>query len=155
MTDADPSTHVDDEEFVLRRIPRSTGWYDPAADIVDPRAFRPPERDTTGLSVSRAKSDAHPDFRSAAEDAAAGGNASGYYVAVLRVGDLRAHGIDVVSKPELPENPGHAEIPMLTYATRKSDEATDAISLMAGKLIIRVEGPFGPESTSRQGDEGT
>jgi hypothetical protein len=155
MSDADRSTHVNDDEFILRRIPRTTGWYDPQTDLVASQAFRPTKRDTTGLSVTRAKSDAHPEFRSAAEDAAAGGNPSGYYVAVVRVGDLRAYGIDVVSKPELPEHPGHAEIPLLTYATRKSDEATDAMSLLAGKLIIRVEGPFEPDSPSGQDDAGT
>lgn len=109
--------------------------------------------DTTGLSVTRAGSKSHPEFLTPGEVAAMGSNSSGYYVAVLRVGDLRNHGIEVVAKPLLPENPGHAELPMLTYATRKTSDAKDAASLLSGKLTIRVEGPFPPDSTSNQSDD--
>ena len=114
MSDADSSTHVDDDEFVLRRIPIKLDWYDPDAKALKRLAFNPTKRDVTGLSVTRAKSNRHREFLTPAEDAAIGRNPSGYYVAVLRVGDLRKCGIEVVSSPELPQNPGHAVLPLLT-----------------------------------------
>ncbi len=147
MPDAEPSTHVDDGELILRRIPINPGWYNPASGEISHLAFRPRRDDVTGLSVTRAKSDSHPEFLTPAQDAALGTNASGYYVAVLRVGDLRSHDINVVAKSEQ-RNSGHAELALLAYDARRSLIAIDATSLLAEKLTIRVEGPFAP-TTSR------
>ncbi|REK25883.1 MAG: hypothetical protein DWQ45_08040 [Planctomycetota bacterium] len=133
---------VGDDEFIYRRIPVSTGWYDPAAaEPASPRAFQPhPENDPEGLSVSRAKSEEHPDFPSLGE-ASLGPSRHGYFVAVLRVGDLRQRGIDVVADP-LEENPGHALIPDLTSGNRNSAGTWELMSILADELTLRVEGPF-------------
>ena len=58
-------------------------------------------------------------------------------------GDLRAQGIAVVPRP-LEGDPGHAELPGLTYQDRKSDEALEWKALLAQQLCLRVEGPFPP-----------
>jgi hypothetical protein len=39
-------------------------------------------------------------------------------------------------------NPGHAEIPGLTYRDRKTDQALEWKALLAQQLSLRVEGPF-------------
>lgn len=64
-----------------------------------------------------------------------------YYVALLRAADIRAAGMDVVPKP-LPDDPGHAEIPELTYENRKSKQAIEWRTLLAEKLFLQIEGPF-------------
>lgn len=141
-----PEPPVSDNELLYRRIPISQGWYAPVSSQVSPEAFRPnKDRDHTGISVDRARSLEHPEFRTAAE-AAAGLNPKGYYIAILRVGDLRSHGIEVVARA-LPDNPGHAEIPSLTAANRRSDAAEECKRALA-RLTIRVEGPFIPPAHS-------
>jgi hypothetical protein len=106
---------IGDDEYIYRRIPVSAGWYDPAkAPVPSPEAFRPLKQDVSGLSAVRAR------FVKTIEDAAKGPSRKGYYVAVLRAGDLRQKGIEVVSRPE-EGNPGHAEIPGLTYGNRETD----------------------------------
>jgi hypothetical protein len=59
----------------------------------------------------------------------------------LRVGDLRAHGIEVAARPVVGTR-GHAEIVNLTAANRDSDEALRIMELLAERLCLRVEGPF-------------
>ncbi|MFM9959927.1 MAG: hypothetical protein ACKV2Q_01735 [Planctomycetaceae bacterium] len=59
----------------------------------------------------------------------------------MRAGDLRTAGIDVVPRP-LADDPGHAELPGLTYAERKSSEVLAWKALLARQLCLRVEGPF-------------
>jgi hypothetical protein len=86
----------------------------------------------------------HPEFRTI-EQAAEGKSARGYYVAVLRVGDLRAAGIDVIGKP-VEGNPGHAELPSLTSANRDTPKAEETMKKLAERLTLRVEGPFLPAS---------
>jgi hypothetical protein len=125
---------VSDDEYIYRRIPVSTGWYNPATCTLAPEAFTPIKTDLTGLSVTRAK------FISIKESAG-GKSKTGYYVAVLRVGDLRMQGIDVVSKP-LKSNPGHAEIPGIIYQKELSNQAREWAVFLAHKLTLRVEGPF-------------
>jgi len=75
------------------------------------------------------------------EQAAQGQSPKGYYVAVLRVGDLRARGIDVVAAP-VEGNPGHAEIPCLTYEGAQGTPCRETMVLLANELTLRVEGPF-------------
>lgn len=130
------SEPVADDELIYRRIPVSQHWYDPAADPHPLlQAFRPRTDDVTGLSVVRGEP------YNTAEQAAQGPSKSGYYVAVLRVGALRAHGIDVLPRP-IAGVQGHAEIPNLTAANRDSDEAKRIMELLAERLCLRVEGPF-------------
>lgn len=64
-----------------------------------------------------------------------------YFVAELRAGDLRAAGLDVIPVPRENE-PGHAEIPNLTYANRKDDKSEEFQVLLAHKLCPKVHGPY-------------
>jgi hypothetical protein len=130
---------ISDDEIIYRKIPASCGWYDPIRVEVKPEAFKPREGDD-GLSVDRAKSEACPLFRSI-EEAAVGRSGKEYYVACLRVGVLRERGIQVVPRP-IQGNPGHAEIPNLTYENRKSDKSIETMTFLAHGAILRVEGPF-------------
>jgi hypothetical protein len=126
---------IDDEEFLLRRIPVSTSWYSTEHGLAK-EAFAPHQtRDLTGLSLTRMK------YRSPEEDARAGTNPKGYYVAILRVKELRSAGISVEARPE-PNNPGHVELPALRSANRKSTECLELEQRLATELTIRVEGPF-------------
>jgi hypothetical protein len=134
---------IDDDEFILRRIPVSTRWYDPgvgpqpAAD-----AFRPhPQNDADGLSVSREASPAHPEFLNSAQVASRGRSADGYHVAVLRVSDLRQHGIRVMPAAQ-DDDPGHSLLPDINSANRKTDRVAELKQLLANTLTLRVDGPF-------------
>ena len=124
---------IADDEFVYRRIPVSKEWY--TKDGLSPEAFHPREDETTGISFSRAK-------YKTIEEAAKGKGKRGYYVAVLRAGDLRQHGIEVVPRPRR-DDPAHAELPDLTCHNRKTPEA-DEKKLRLTELTLRVEGPFPP-----------
>jgi len=138
MSLSDEPGPVSDEEYLYRKIPVSTGWYDPdVSKKPSPRAFHPRKNDPTDLSVDRAT-------YTTIERAARGQSKQGYYVAILRVSDLRAKGMDVVPKP-LPENPGHAEILGLNSQTRGSDQAKEWEVLLAHELTLEVKGPFLPE----------
>jgi hypothetical protein len=131
--DVDP---IADDEVLCRRIPASTGWYGPSrSPPLEPEAFRPNKNDTHGLSVSRQK------YKSV-EQAARGQPGKTYFVALLRAGDIRAAGMEVVPRP-LPDDPGHAEIPELTYDTRKSKLAIEWRTRLAGELCLYIEGPLG------------
>ena len=88
---------IEDDELLYRRIPVSLRWYDPATDILKSEAFGPHKtEDTTGISVSRAK------YKSI-QEAAIGKSKKGYYVVIIRAGDLRQRGIKVVPRPDLPD----------------------------------------------------
>jgi hypothetical protein len=127
----DGTEPITDDELLYRRIPVSKRWYD--ADGVSPEAFDPRPNETTGISVSRAK------YKSI-EQAAKGPSKQGYYVAVLRAGDLRQNSLQVVPRPE-PDDPGHAELPDLTCENRLTQEAEER-KLRLSELSQRVEGPF-------------
>jgi hypothetical protein len=128
---------IADDEVLYRRIPASQGWYAPGTTPpLSEAAFGPTKHDSTGISVSRAK-------YKTLEEAACGREGKRYYVAVLRAGDLRAQGIEVIPRP-LEGDPGHGEIPGLTYDNRKSDQALEWKVLLAHQLCLRVEGPFPP-----------
>jgi hypothetical protein len=133
------SEPVEDDELLYRRVPASAGWYDPATGVLNSEAFGPHKtRDASGLSVARAK------YKSI-EEAAQGQPGKSYFVAVLRAGDLRQRGIDVVPRPDLPagqRDPAHAELPDLNSAVRKADQTLERQRILAEKLSLRVEGPF-------------
>jgi hypothetical protein len=133
---ADDGTEpIEDDEELYRRIPASTNWYDPDKQpCLSPHAFRPNKNDGTGISIHRAK------YKSA-EEAARGRRGKTYFVAVLRAGDLREHGIEVLARPQ-EGDPGHAEIPCLNYTQRREKKALESKDLLAYELTIRVEGPF-------------
>ncbi len=54
MPDLDGTEPIADDELLYRRIPVSTGWFDPSLAIFpSPLAFRPRDDDLTGLSLVR------------------------------------------------------------------------------------------------------
>ncbi len=125
------SEPIADDELLYRRVPVSKGWYD--ANGLSPEAFDPRLDELSGISVYRAK-------LMSIEDAARGKSKKGYWVAVLRAGDLRNQGIKVVPRPE-PDDPGHAELPDLTCENRLTIPAQEC-KLRLSQLCLRVEGPF-------------
>jgi len=123
---------IEDDEELYRRIPVSR--YDPEIDpCPSRRAFRPHEYDTNGLSVFRAK-------YKKPQEVARNDRGKRYYVAVLRAGDLRACGIEVVPSPIPPDDLGHAELPGLRYDNRRETEGLQL--LLAEQLCVKVMGPF-------------
>jgi isoleucyl-tRNA synthetase len=132
MSKAEPSVPLDDDEYLYRRIPVKPGWFQDG--VVSPEAFKPTKNDTTGLSLERAI------FCSPEEAAAHGTNPSGYYIARLKAADIRMLGLDVVPKPSA--QPGHAEVPELTFGNRKADQAQEW-QLELAEIAAR-EGVLGP-----------
>lgn len=130
----DGTEPIADEELLYRRVPASMGWYNPVTGL-NPQAFAPRKDDSAGISVSREK------YKSI-EDAAKGQAGKMYYISVLRAGDLRRNGIEVVPEPH-PGDCGHAELPDLNAANRKADKTLELQRLLAQELCVRVEGPFG------------
>jgi hypothetical protein len=101
---SDGSEPVADHEILYRRIPATSGFYDPHVDPnPSPLAFRPTQLDTTGLSLSRAK-------YKTLEQAGQGREGKPYFVAVLRAGELRRLGMEIVPRP-LDDDPGHFAFP--------------------------------------------
>ena len=133
--DSDVPDPITDEELLYRRIPAQ--WFDPDLKEVNSAAFAPhKERDTSGLSVWRAK------FKSL-EEVARGQPGKIYYVAVLNVADLIAAGIRVVPQPDVPGgyDIAHAELPDLNSTIRK-DSKTIETTMALARLCRSVEGPF-------------
>lgn len=129
----DGTEPVADDEVLYRRIPVSMGWYSSAG--LSPEAFDPRKDEISGLSVYRAK-------YKTLEEVARGKSKQGYFVAVLRAGDLRRLGIDVEPKPEL-DDPGHAELPGLTCLNRLDPTSQEQKVLLA-KSSQEVCDPFVP-----------
>ena len=133
MLGDDGTEPVADDELLYRRIPVSTKWYTESG--LSPEAFDPRRDETTGISFYRSK------YKSL-QQVAKGKSSSGYYVAVLRAGDLRKQGIEVVPQPAS-DDPGHSELPQLTCHNRLTSEALE-LKLRLTELCLRVEGPFSP-----------
>ncbi len=133
------SDPIEDDEFLYRRVPASMDWYDANSDDLRPEAFGPHKtRDNTGLSVTRAN-------RKSIKEAARGQPGKSYYVAIFRAGSLREQGIEVVPRPNLPNDeydPAHAELPELNSGTRKESQTLQWQRVLAEELTERVEGPF-------------
>jgi hypothetical protein len=130
---------IDDEEILYRRIPVSTGWYDPIAGL-SPQAFAPTHRDKHGISVARARF-------TTIEGAATSPSQpqKQYYVAVLQpVKNLRLKGMTVVPDPNDDVGAAHSLISSLTYESRNSDQSREQMVLLATKLTSEVKGPFPP-----------
>jgi len=116
MDEQDP---VDESEFFYRRIPRA--FYGAALPIaVHREAFRPSDKDTTGLSVFRARF-AKPLDTLANVDAA---KMKDYHVARLSVGDLRKLGLTVTPDPLAGGPLGHAVIPELSWSAYQANKLT-------------------------------
>jgi len=133
MASPDGNEPIADNELLYRRIPASAGWY--SEGVLSPMAFRPHrEHDIEGISLWRAK-------YASIEEAARGQPGKEYYVAVLRAGNLKAHGIEVTATRERGE-PGHISVPGLNSQNRREPASLDLQGLLAGRLTLRVEGPF-------------
>lgn len=131
---------IGDEELLYRKVSVNSGWYDPQKNELKPEALKPRKDDISGISFDRAKSESHSVFRSM-EEVAKGPSPNGYYVAVFRASELRAHGLTIRADP-LPENTGHALLVDITYHNRKEALTQEIMVLMAHKLVQSVEGPF-------------
>lgn len=130
----DDSEPIADDEVLMRRISKKTGWYTPGqTPPVSPKAFKPGEQDTTGLSFFRRK------FRTP-ESLAAAGRGGPYLILLIRAGDLRKTGVEVIPKPDPDAGPGHAEVPDLRAETRMQSIETQL--RIASLTELKVVGPF-------------
>jgi len=129
------SEPIGDEELLYRRIPVSKGWYSDGS--VSPEAFDPRDDESTGISIYRAK-------YITLQEVAKGKSKKGYFVAILRAGDVSPE-MKLVPKPE-PGDLGHAEIPDVTCHNRLTPEA-ELRKLRLAELVMEVKGPFVPEPT--------
>lgn len=133
---SDQHEPIADDEFVYRRIPAV--FY--VANLPVPvqfTAFRPSNRDATGLSVFRAK------FGSPADTLTnlASTKRADYYVARLAVRDLLALGLSVVPEPDTTGPAGHAVLPELRWSAYETDKrrlkpVLLALATLAGKDIV-------------------
>jgi len=129
------SDQINNNELLYRRIPVRPEYFDrDLSPHPSPLAFEPRKHDQTGISVIRAAC-------KSPSEAARNDREKQFYIAVLRAGDLRAHGLDVVPR-EQDRGDGHAEIPLLNYADHKTDCVQQAKVLLALKLCREVIGPF-------------
>lgn len=141
---ADAVEPIDDDELLYRRVPASTGWFDPVTRVLKPEAFGPhKQRDLTGISVTRAR-------YKPVEEAARGQLGKSYFVAVLRVSDLRQANYVVTPQPNVPGgyDISHAELPDLNAANYKAAETLQRQRELADRLCLRVEGPFETPQTA-------
>ena len=121
-------------ELLYRRI--SFALYDPERDsAASPRAFRPNEKDTTGLSLYRAK------YHTPEEIAPAIAKHP-YWVGILRAKDILRDGMSLVPRPMPPQFIGHAEITDLTYECRRTRHAESLQMILVEKLCKEILGPF-------------
>lgn len=137
MSGHDGTEPVTRDELLYRRIPASKGWYDDR-NGVSPEAFDPRDNETGGISLFRKK-------YKTIQEAAKGPSKRGYYVAVLRAGDLIKEGIEIVPRPDPPNVPGHVELPGLNRNNRLTQEGLERKVSLA-KLCAWVEGPFPPST---------
>jgi hypothetical protein len=132
MFSADGTEPLSDDELLYRRIPASQGWY--TEGVLSPEVYGPHrERDVDGISFWRAK------YR-CLEEVARGRPGKDYYVAVIRVGELRMRGIEVMPTP-CAGGVGHVSLPALNAENRRTPEA-HAMKALLCKLTHKVEGPF-------------
>jgi hypothetical protein len=124
---------VEDDEILCRRIPFL--WYDSQkTPPISSVAFTPNKNDDDGISLWRKKH-----LKTCAAVAATGRVGKEYYVAMLRAGDLKARGIEVVSADD---QTGHVSIPILNADDRRTPRVKQLVQQIASDLCIGVEGPF-------------
>src|ERR1035438_515466 len=111
MPELDDTIPIGDDELLFRGVPVAMNWYDASAGL-SPLAFRPRDGDATGISVLRGAPYNTP------EAAGRGPSKKGYFVAILRAGNLRKNGILMQPAP-MEGTSGHAEITSLTAANRE------------------------------------
>lgn len=137
---------IDPDEFLLRRIPITGGYFDPKkSPPVQPGAFRPNSGDTDGISIYRER------LISAFELVTKTKRPPGStMVARFRASDLQAIGVALEPKQEQGDLPGHVVIPEVNhadYASRDSDKnnrPTELCKLLAD-LANKPGATFLPE----------
>lgn len=134
---------IADGEHLYRRMNVTQNFYDHTLHAPPSyKAFRPHrDRDKTGLSVYRAK-------LTTLEELVGNTRGARFYIAVLRAGDLRENGIEIVPRPSPENGPGHAELPELRSDNRDDGRALAMQMLLAERLCLRVEGPL-PNAVQR------
>lgn len=106
---------VEEHESILRRIHKT--YYDANLNTpIQPEAFRPTERDADGLSVFREKFVTPAELLMTVPEA----KRNLYYIARLRVVDLKALWLTVVPRP-VAGLTGHAVIPELNWHSYQKD----------------------------------
>ena len=126
---------IDDDELLYRRVPMS--WYSVVTGLHS-SAFGPNRvHDSTGISLSRAK------YKTAEQAAVSPSRPDkSYYVAVLRAGDVRQAGMNIVPRPTA-GNPSHCECTDLRADNYRDTETLERQARLV-ELCLRVEGPFPP-----------
>jgi hypothetical protein len=133
----DDAAPVVEDEIIYRRIPVSTGWYNPSlAPPLSPRAFEPREDERTGISLVR-----DAEYNTPINAAAMGPSKHGYYIGVLSVKALRQNEIEVAARP-INGVRGHVELPGINADNAETDEVLEKINLLAHELCTVVLGPF-------------
>ena len=137
---------IEDEEFLLRRVPLAQATDGPAAAPLAV-AFAPSDRDADGISLYR-------ETMHSPEEVAAMRTMSTnpIYIARIRVGDVREGGMTVRNCP-LPDQAGHVVIPELNAGNRRSHEATGKKEYLARVAELPLLGPLGGVIRQSTGDD--
>jgi len=139
-------------ELLMRKVPAGGHFFNPARPAESPLgvtwlAFKPTREDSDGLSLSRMKSAAYPDFLSLEQFAAriCDGKApeKHFYITVLSVDELiDPMGLALQLTPDpVDRDPGHLLIPRLNSALDKPTRDSFALTL-ARAHCQRLIGPF-------------
>lgn len=117
---SDDAPPIDPDEFLLRRIPITGGYFDTKkSPPVQPGAFRPNAGDTDGISFYRER------LLSPSELVARSKRPPGTTkVARLLARDLLALGLTLEPKQEEDDLPGHVVIPEVNYLDYNSRDPT-------------------------------
>jgi len=129
---ADGDEPIADEEIIYRRVPKDH-YPPPRKGKPSPKAFRPKDYDTDGISLTRAK-------YSTIDKAARGSREIPAFVAVLMARGVRELGLTLQPDPQ-PDDPGHFLIPKLDYARRKLDWS-EASQVQLAEELCRMENPL-------------
>jgi hypothetical protein len=126
----------------MRRIlKRKTDYRASFTPPIQEKAFWPGPGDNEGLSLSRKKSEAHPDFLDEWQFKAGctikdDNLRETCGVCAFFVEAARQMGLEVRPDPIVPGNPGHVILPQITYEKfENSVEGRREILILVGKLI--------------------
>ena len=135
-TESSPLSHVGSEEIVARSI--FSRNHVRRQTKVTIKAFDPPKNSDRPRERLRDISVDRFDFLEKAkavqlgETRAARRNSNFYGWAMLRVGDIRGDGRDVISTPsEVEDNPAHADIRLPQSTTTNDEERKDHLMILA------------------------
>jgi hypothetical protein len=155
MEESTASISVAPDELLMRRVPAGPTFFQfnrPTESPMGPtwQAFKPTHEDTTGISMSRMKSDIHPNFLDIDEFAARACRGKlpekHFYVAIISAAQLMKAPLSLELKPDPIDDvdasdPGHILIPRLNTGLAKGDRNSLTLTL-AREHCLRVVGPF-------------